>query len=120
MATDYNAKCYNSAGGPGCKQVAGLAKSAGRCVCDNGCMGADGNCYTDENKLLADKFTLKNAQWPAYSMYVQRMSAFGQMKTTSTSSAYNMGQDLFRLYELPGLHHGARNTSWHRRSGKTT
>eukprot|EP00443_Scrippsiella_acuminata_P000107 CAMPEP_0115242626 /NCGR_PEP_ID=MMETSP0270-20121206/39051_1 /TAXON_ID=71861 /ORGANISM="Scrippsiella trochoidea, Strain CCMP3099" /LENGTH=342 /DNA_ID=CAMNT_0002657701 /DNA_START=50 /DNA_END=1075 /DNA_ORIENTATION=+ len=103
----YSASCFGNAGADSCKQLATMKE--GRCMCIDGCMGADGSCYTKQtNKVVAKSFAIKNLKWPTYKMYVQRMSVFGQMKTTSFSSSYNMGQDLFTLYELPGEFEGKK------------
>lgn len=105
-ATKWHAKCFGNIGAAACADPA-APPGAGKCACPNGCMGADGSCYTNvTNKLVASKFTIKNAKWPDYKMYVQRMSVFNQMKTTSFSSGYNMGQDKFSLYQLPGKFNG--------------
>lgn len=101
---DYNSKCFNNAGATGC----GTSSATGSCVCPNGCMGADGSCYSQQNKLISRDFTLSNGEWSDHKMYVQRLSVFGQMKTTSLSSSYNLGQDKFNLYELPGLFEGQK------------
>lgn len=101
----YTASCFGNAGAELCA-TANAPQSQGRCACPDGCLGADGNCYQQENKVIAKDFTIKNMKWPDNKMYVQRLSVFNQMKTTGFSSTYNLGQDLFTLYELPGTLEG--------------
>lgn len=97
----YDATCFGSAGAEYCGK-SGKGPNTGSCVCDQGCMGANGNCYPKANKPIGKAFSLSNKRWPNYKMYFQRASVFGQLKLTSLSSSYNLGQDKFTLYELPG------------------
>jgi len=97
----YNAQCFDNTGSPDCRNDKAKG-NGGTCTCINGCMGADGNCHTAQNKVLAKDFILHNKQYPKYLLYVKRLTVFGQMSTTSYSTSYNMGQDKFTLYELPG------------------
>lgn len=72
------------------------------CICEASCAGADGVCYAGKvNELVATEFTLANAYWPKYTMYFQKVSAFGQLKTTNAYSWMNMGRDKFNLYRMP-------------------
>jgi len=75
---------------------------SGKCVCSSGCSSATGTCYSTTNKAVAKGITLKNAKWTRYKLYVQRISAFDQMKATNAPSSLNMGQDKFSFYQLPG------------------
>lgn len=96
----YIARCFGKVGGD-CKHVSG-----GRCVCVDGCMGADGNCYQAENRLIAQSVSFTNAKWKGYQMYMKRLSASGMISTTRSPEWANGGQDKFNIYQLPGRHGG--------------
>jgi len=65
-------------------------------------MGADGSCWSQNNTAIGGGFTLSNMKWPSWKLYVQGLSAFGQLRATRMHSMLNRGQDRFQLYELPG------------------
>jgi len=96
------AMCFGNLGSRHCQRQA-LAN--GTCVCKDGCMGADGNCWSQKNKRIGSGFTLTNMQWHSYKVYVQGLSVFGQLMVTQVPSPLNLGQDKFELYELPGRLH---------------
>jgi len=105
-----NAKCFGYTGGScvteHCAPYRHAQCHVGKCICKSGCAGADGKCYQQHNRLVAKGVLLRNAKYHHYKMYFQRMSTFGQMKTTSASSWMNMDQDKFDIYEVPGSQFG--------------
>jgi len=102
----YEQSCYGFTGATcgitACSTNRSAVCKAAFCVCATGCSGPDGVCHRSENKLLAGPFRLKNVKWPKYSLYVQRVSTFDQMKVTNAFSILNGGADKFQLYQLPG------------------
>jgi len=108
-AFPFSARCFSYTGGScvanECHGYRGATCQSGKCLC-SGCAGADGVCYQHNNKLIAKGVALRNLKYSSYKMYFQRLSTFGQMKTTMASSWMNLGQDKFDIYELPGLDDG--------------
>lgn len=102
-----NATCYAYTGGTclteGCKPMRhATCDNSSRCVCASGCSGADGVCYNRTNELIVGDFVLRNVKYSNYKMYFQRMSIFGQIKTTALPTYLNGDQDKFDLYAVPG------------------
>mmetsp|Transcript_86379 Transcript_86379/g.239537 ORF Transcript_86379/g.239537 Transcript_86379/m.239537 type:complete len:313 (+) Transcript_86379:75-1013(+) len=102
----YEQTCYGFTGGTctvtSCDADRGAKCKSGLCVCDGGCSGPDGVCHSSSYKKVAGSFRLQNMKWPKYYLYVQRVSAFDQMKVTNAYSWLNAGADKFDLYQLPG------------------
>mmetsp|Transcript_95648 Transcript_95648/g.241061 ORF Transcript_95648/g.241061 Transcript_95648/m.241061 type:complete len:340 (-) Transcript_95648:169-1188(-) len=105
-----SAKCFSYTGGSCISEHCAPYRHAqchlGKCICQDGCAGADGKCYSQQNRLVAKGVLLRNGKYKHYKMYFQRMSTFGQMKTTRASSWMNMAQDKFDIYEVPGSDSG--------------
>jgi len=105
-----SAKCFSYTGGSCVTEHCAPYRHAdcysGKCVCKQGCAGADGKCHSQHNRLVAKGVLLRNAKYSHYKMYFQRVSTFGQMKTTRASSWMNMQQDKFDIYEAPGSDSG--------------
>ncbi|CAK0832725.1 unnamed protein product [Prorocentrum cordatum] len=89
----WSSTCYGHVGDKACHKT-------NKCSCTSGCIGADGSCYSENNQVIADGFSLYNAKWPTYYLYFQSMSVFGQMKVSN--SRFTMGQDKFTLLQPPG------------------
>lgn len=107
----YKATCFAYTGGTcvtgKCDGDRQASCVSGKCVC-SGCAGPDGKCYSGDNRLVSKGFVLRNAKYSHYKMYFQRVSTFGQMKTTRLSHSLNMNQDSFDLWELPGERDGRK------------
>jgi len=82
--------------------------ASGKCICHAGCMGADGNCHFEANKLVATNFVLTNSRFEGYKMFFKMVTFSGQMSTTSLPSSFNMDQDKFDLFQLPGANNGTK------------
>jgi hypothetical protein len=113
MMFDTSAQCFSYTGGTchnsHCAPFRHAHCSYGKCICPNGCAGADGRCYYhQQNRLVAKNILLRNAKWHHIKMYFQRLSFFGQIKSTRASSFLNMGQDRFDIWEVPGSQHGQK------------
>lgn len=112
MAQPFNlaSSCYSFTGGTcayaGCSSFRMAQCQAGKCMCPNGCAGADGRCYHSPNLVVASSFILTNVKYPSYRMYFKRITTWGQMGTSSMPSFSFMGSDLFDLYRVPGLFDG--------------
>mmetsp|Transcript_143889 Transcript_143889/g.460602 ORF Transcript_143889/g.460602 Transcript_143889/m.460602 type:complete len:301 (+) Transcript_143889:84-986(+) len=108
----YTAKCFSDTGGTcateACDADRGAQCASGKCICQGGCTGADGNCHPEENKVVATNFVLANAKFEGYKMFFKRVTTFGQMSTTRLPSSFNMDQDKFDLYQLPGSDAGTK------------
>jgi len=108
----YTAKCFSDTGGTcvteACDADRGAQCASGKCICRGGCTGADGTCYPEENKVVATNFVLANAKFEGYKMFFKRVTTFGQMSTTRLPSSFNMDQDKFDLYQLPGADVGTK------------
>mmetsp|Transcript_103151 Transcript_103151/g.300831 ORF Transcript_103151/g.300831 Transcript_103151/m.300831 type:complete len:300 (-) Transcript_103151:62-961(-) len=103
----FTTACYGFTGGTcltqQCNADRGASCQRGMCVCPEGeCTDADGICHKQTNVEVAGEFRLYNAKYSKYKMYFQRVSAFGQIKSTAMPPWTNMGQDVFRLYRVPG------------------
>ncbi|CAK0808295.1 unnamed protein product [Prorocentrum cordatum] len=100
--------CYGYTGGSCSVQACTAARNAkcsgGYCTCDAGCSSANGTCYMEKNKVIAQSFTLSNAKWPNYYMYMKTVSTFDQMRVSD--SWFGVGGDKFSLYQLPGAYEG--------------
>lgn len=71
-------------------------------------MGADGDCWSKHNTAIGSGFTLTNMKWSSWKLYIQSLSAFGQLRATRVHSALNLGSDKFQLYEFPGVLDGQK------------
>lgn len=106
-AFPFTPQCFSFTGGTcvsaECDKYRQATCSAGKCLC-TGCAGVDGKCYRHNNKRLVSKVLFRNSKYDNSLMYFQRLSTFGQMKTTSFSTSINMDQDRFDIYEIPGTY----------------
>lgn len=108
----YTSQCYAFTGGTCAFSPCNANRSATclqtRCVCLDGCTGADGKCYGEHYESAIpgpnNTFTLTNVYWPQYQLYMQGASWLtDQLKVSNWWSGSFLNTNLFTLYKLPGV-----------------
>jgi len=102
----YEQECYAYTGESCTERPCSIASQAvcqaGRCVCKEGCVSTQGDCYNAmNNRLVAKAVTLRNAKWPSNSLYMQMASVYDQLALTN-APALHPGQDKFNIRGFPG------------------
>lgn len=108
----YSADCYGYTGGTCVAAACNLDRNAEcqdlKCICTNGCTGADGRCRPHRYRKIASKVSFTNDYWSDYWLYMQRVSLLGQLKVSKMPAEFFQGSQGFDLYELPGQVEGRK------------
>jgi len=97
--------CYSFIG-YGCSDCFGIGKQCieNKCVCDQGCAGADGNCWPEGNiQINANPVKVSN-RWSKLNLNLPKFAPMQQMRVAAKFFFGNglLGEFAFNIYQLPG------------------